>query len=64
MGTGIVLGDVAVPTFGQETAIGIDQQRTDRNLIILTLGPIGQRQRMAHPTDIDRSRAGKRPLAR
>ncbi|KAG1274387.1 hypothetical protein G6F61_014407 [Rhizopus arrhizus] len=46
---GIVRGDVEIPAFAQQLAIGADQHRPDRNLVELALRAFGQRQCMAHP---------------
>jgi hypothetical protein len=46
---GVVLGDVAVPALAEQFALGRHQHRPDRDLVVLALGAVGERQGVAHP---------------
>src|SRR5690606_28026179 len=50
----IMLGDVAVPAFADDMSFGIDDQRADRDLVVLALRALGEGERMAHPVFVVR----------
>ncbi|AAW75461.1 predicted GTPases [Xanthomonas oryzae pv. oryzae KACC 10331] len=54
MRAGVVAGDIEVPTFAQHVALGTDDQRANRDLVMVALGTLGQVQGVLHPVHVDR----------
>ena len=49
VGRGVMVGDVAVPALAQHLSVGTDQDGAYRDLIEFALGPVRQREGVAHP---------------
>ena len=52
MRTGIMLADIAIPTFTKQHSVGADNHRAYRDFIVFVACTRSQRQRMLHPMDI------------
>jgi hypothetical protein len=48
----VVVADIAIPALAYRIASAVDQNRADRDLVVLALGARGEHKRVAHPMHI------------